>query len=644
MHGNRWKVEFLRLLAFLTIPGGIRATQSVEQSIHEKRSFRVDLNEHVLLKDGKPFQYISGSLHYSRIPPSYWADRLEKAKAAGLDAVQIYIPWNFHSPEEGVYNFDENRDLEKFIRLIAKQNLLAIVRAGPYICAEWSFGGLPPWLLRKNPLMTIRSSDPEYFNHVISWFEVLLPKLKKHLYVNGGPIIMIQLENEYGSYPLCDSVYMKNLHRLARQHLGNDVILFTTDGASFRLLQCGSPDPGLISTIDFRPSSLPPNISFSSLQKFNASLPWINSEFYTGWYDRWGDKHSKVDAQLLVSNLIGLMKYSPRVSVNMYMFHGGTTFGFWYGNNLEGSVTTSYDFDAPVSEAGDLTYKYELLRKAIHEFKNITPPPSPRNTTKGSYGTLPMTLISHFVCSLDHTEAVRVPVNMEAKLQYEGLGLYAGEIPTKSRGKVANVTLGEFADVAHVYTSTSDIASLEWHTTLASNTTEVELNLERVPNHILLVVVIENYGYINYGYGMQSNVKGLFGDVKFDGIPWSKVFMGSIKRPLKVPRVHGICKRSRTASSDWPTQGGIFAAQFNISAVGGVHDTFIQLDSFSRGLVTINDNLLGRFDQLLGPQQRLYVPRDFLRVGVNWVLVGEFRNITEKSLKVSFHTQQKWLR
>ncbi|CAH8643970.1 unnamed protein product [Dicrocoelium dendriticum] len=180
----------------------------------------------------------------------------------------------------------------------------------------------------------------------------------------------------------------------------------------------------------------------------------------------------------------------------------------------------------------------------------------------------------------------------------------------------------------------------EWRTTLRPNTTHVKLHLDRFPSHTLLAVVIENSGYVNYGYRMQNNVKGLFGDVNFNGVLWSQVVMGSIKQPLNISKG---CKRSKAASSQWPIQGAIFTGNFTIKAIEDVHDTFVQLDSFNRGLVAINDNLVGRFDQLLGPQQRLYIPRDFLQAGINRVVVGEFRNITEKSPKVTFHTDQKWL-
>ncbi|KAF7232764.1 hypothetical protein EG68_09202 [Paragonimus skrjabini miyazakii] len=283
-----------------------------------------------------------------------------------------YVAWNVHSPEEGVYRFDGERDLEHFLELIHQVGLLAIVRAGPYICAEWSFGGLPPWLLRKNPTMKLRSSSPDYFLKVVDWFDVLLPMLRKYLYTEGGPVIMVQLENEYGSAGICDHDYMSMLYDLARYHLGPDVILFTTDGASEQLLRCGSKDERYLATIDFGPTAFPPNVSFYPVEHFRPNQPLVNSEFYVGWFDHWGDKHTRTSDSEIISTLTKLMAYSSRVNVNMYMFHGGTTFGFWNGITGGEPVTTSYDFDAPISEAGDITEKYKTLRRFIHEVCTLT--------------------------------------------------------------------------------------------------------------------------------------------------------------------------------------------------------------------------------------------------------------------------------
>ncbi|KAM9257991.1 beta-galactosidase isoform 2-T2 [Cariama cristata] len=216
-----------------------------------QRSFEIDYDCDCFVKDGRPFRYISGSIHYSRVPRYYWKDRLLKMKMAGLDAIQTYVPWNYHEPQLGMYDFSGDKDLEYFLQLANDTGLLVILRAGPYICAEWDMGGLPAWLLEKRSIV-LRSSDSDYLAAVEKWMGVLLPKMRAHLYQNGGPVIMVQVENEYGSYFACDYDYLRSLLKLFRQHLGDEVVLFTTDGASQFHLRCGTLQ-GLYATVDFAP-------------------------------------------------------------------------------------------------------------------------------------------------------------------------------------------------------------------------------------------------------------------------------------------------------------------------------------------------------------------------------------------------------
>uniref|UniRef100_A0A8C9FFT7 Galactosidase beta 1 n=1 Tax=Pavo cristatus TaxID=9049 RepID=A0A8C9FFT7_PAVCR len=289
-------------------------TQNIPQ-----RTFGIDYDCNCFVKDGHPFRYISGSIHYSRVPRYYWKDRLLKMKMAGLDAIQTYVPWNYHEPQMGVYDFSGDRDLEYFLQLASETGLLVILRAGPYICAEWDMGGLPAWLLEKESIV-LRSSDSDYLTAVEKWMGVLLPKMKPHLYQNGGPIIMVQVENEYGSYFACDYDYLRSLLKIFRQHLGDEVVLFTTDGASQFHLKCGALQ-GLYATVDFAPG-------------------WIQLFI---WQNRLQaqETHSKID----LSNFF----FFCICGANMpYM-----------------SQPTSYDYDAPLSEAGDLTEKYFALREVI---------------------------------------------------------------------------------------------------------------------------------------------------------------------------------------------------------------------------------------------------------------------------------------
>ncbi|GAA6082335.1 beta-galactosidase, partial [Tachysurus ichikawai] len=324
-------------------------------------SFTLDYRNNSFLKDGEYFRYISGSIHYSRIPRIYWKDRLVKMFMSGLNAVQTYVPWNFHEHLPGVYNFSEDRDLESFLKLCKDIGLLVILRPGPYICAEWDMGGLPAWLLKKKDIV-LRSSDPDYLLAVDKWMAKLLPIIKRHLYQNGGPIITVQVENEYGSYFTCDFDYLRHLLKLFRYHLGDDVVLFSTDGATVGYLKCGALQ-GVYATVDFGPGG---NVTeaFEAQRHAEPRGPLVNSEFYTGWLDHWGEPHSVVSTEVVVKSLNEILELGA--NINLYMFIGGTNFAYWNGANTPyAPQPTSYDYDAPLTEAGDLTPKYFAIRDVI---------------------------------------------------------------------------------------------------------------------------------------------------------------------------------------------------------------------------------------------------------------------------------------
>ena len=244
-----------------------------------ERSFVVDYANKQFLKDGEPFRYISGSFHFSRTLPDQWEDRLLKMKAGGLNAVQTYVMWNFHSTEEGIHDFSGSRDVERFMQLANDTGLLVILRPGPYVCAEWEFGGFP-WYLMKNGTTSLRSSDAKYLSYVDEWYDILLPKFKRFTYANGGPIISAQIENEYGSYFRCDKPYLNHLVSKFQQHLGDDLVLFTVDSDSSVLINCGALKSQL-ATVDFGVTD-DPQAKFKVQRRYMSDAPLVNSEFYTG--------------------------------------------------------------------------------------------------------------------------------------------------------------------------------------------------------------------------------------------------------------------------------------------------------------------------------------------------------------------------
>uniref|UniRef100_T1KEA4 Glycoside hydrolase 35 catalytic domain-containing protein n=2 Tax=Tetranychus urticae TaxID=32264 RepID=T1KEA4_TETUR len=278
-----------------------------------QRQFQIDWSNNVFLKDGQPFQYVSGSFHYFRVPVEYWSDRMIKMRSAGLNAIQTYIEWRSHEPSIGVYNFEDNLNLFGFIEMAQKHDLLVILRPGPYICAERDMGGLPSWLLTEDPSMALRSNDSRYLNHVNRWFNYLLPRLNPYLYKNGGPVIMMQVENEYGSYFACDFSYTSYLRDLMANLTNNDVVLFTTDGNALSYLKCGLIN-GTFGTIDFGPGTDVAQ-SFSYLRSRQPNGPLVNSEYYTGWLDHWAEPHSVTSDELVIKTLETML--SMNVSINM---------------------------------------------------------------------------------------------------------------------------------------------------------------------------------------------------------------------------------------------------------------------------------------------------------------------------------------
>nr|KAF6353283.1 galactosidase beta 1 like [Pipistrellus kuhlii] len=398
----------------------------------DTRSFVIDREHDTFLLDGAPFRYVSGSLHYFRVPRVLWADRLFKMQMSGLNAVQLYVPWNYHEPEPGVYNFNGSRDLIAFLKEASVANLLVILRPGPYICAEWEMGGLPAWLLRK-PNIHLRTSDPDFLAAVDSWFKVLLPKIHPWLYHNGGNIISIQVENEYGSYQACDFDYMKHLAGLFRALLGEEILLFTTDGPQG--LKCGSLK-GLYATVDFGPADNMTKI-FALQRKYEPHGPLVNSEYYTGWLDYWGQNHSTRSIKDVTRGLEKMLDMGA--SVNMYMFHGGTNFGYWNGADEKGHflpITTSYDYDAPISEAGDVTFKLFALRDVISQFQEIPLGPLPPSSPKMMLG--PLTLhpdgylldFLHLLCPQGPIHSI-LPMTFEAVKQ-----VFQGVLERNTKRKV----------------------------------------------------------------------------------------------------------------------------------------------------------------------------------------------------------------
>ncbi|XP_066506652.1 beta-galactosidase isoform X2 [Hoplias malabaricus] len=567
-------------------------------------SFSVDYKHNRFLKDGKHFRYISGSIHYNRIPRVYWKDRLLKMYMAGLNAIQTYIPWNFHEPTPGKYDFSGDRDLQHFLQLCKDLGLLVILRPGPYICAEWDMGGLPSWLLKKKDIV-LRSSDADYIAAVNKWMGKLLPMMKPYLYQNGGPIITVQVENEYGSYFSCDFDYLRHLVKLFRSHLGDEVVLFTTDGGSKTNLKCGSLQ-GAYATVDFGPSA---NVTaaFEAQRHAEPYGPLVNSEFYTGWLDHWGGHHSVVPTSVVVKVLNEMLEMGA--SVNMYMFIGGTNFGYWNGANTPyAPQPTSYDYDAPLTEAGDLTEKFFAIRDVIKKFRKIPDGMLPPSTPKFAYGKVTMKKVktvseSLEILSFSGPVKSTYPLTFVDMDQSFGYMLYQTTLPIDCRKPTAlSSPLNGVNDRAYVTVDGVAAGILERDKIITINITGKAGSR--------LDILVENMGRVNFGKNI-NDFKGLVTNLTLGTNilgNWT-IYSLSIDEAVK----QGLLWNTGSLQNSAPTvlsppafYSGSFSIPDDIPDLP--QDTYIQFPDWKKGQVWINGFNIGRYWPSRGPQITLFVP------------------------------------
>ena len=581
------------------------------------RSFTIDFKNNQFLKDGQPFRYVSGSIHYARVPSALWGDRLKKMRAAGLNALQTYVPWNFHEISPGEYDFSGDRDLFQFLKVAQENDLLVIFRAGPYMCGEWEFGGFPSWLL-KNENIVLRSNDSIYLSYVDTWMTLLLSKVKPYLYANGGPIIMVQVENEYGSYG-CNHDYIKHLYNLFRSVLGDEVILFSTDGCSSSLVSCGSL-PELFSTVDFGTGSNPA-ACFEQMRKEQPNGPFVNSEFYTGWLDHWGEHHETVDPQKVATALDRILDYNGS-SVNMYMFEGGTNFGFMNGANAAIAQNyepqpTSYDYDAPLTEAGDPGKKFTLIREVISKYLPLPPGPVPPASSKTAYGKVEM---KEYAWLFDTPNLVTKTVVADNPLTFEELDQSYGFVLYKAKqslrmfakdgpfNKSFNITVNGVHDRAYIFVDEELHGILQRRNTSKENMS-ISVTVQTSAKGQLSILV-ENMGRINYGH-LLADRKGILYNVLLDGVPMREWTSQSVPMNMSFP--DDIFK-PLPSSGALPSSAILFRGLLPAFPKGSTaNDTFLLLDGWSKGVAFINGFNIGRYWPVEPPQVTLYVPSSVLR-------------------------------
>ncbi len=463
------------------------------------------------LLNNQPFRILSGALHYFRVLPEYWRDRLEKMRAFGLNTVETYVAWNLHEPRPGEFHFEDRLDLARFIEIAAATGLKVIVRPGPYICSEWDFGGLPAWLL-KDPAMQVRCAYPPYLAAVDHYFDALLPRLTPLLASQGGPIIAMQVENEYGGYGN-DQHYLQYLADGLRAR-GVDVLLFTSDGPRDGQQQGGGM-PGILRTVNF---AFEANEALAKLRAYQPAGPLLVTEFWSGWFDHWGEEHHlSADGSDSIERSVQALDdiLAAGASVNFYMFHGGTNFGFMNGANLEltgyRSTVTSYDYAAPLDECGDPSPRLAAYRGVLRKYADVPATSLVRSAPKRAYGSIELRESIGLFDALNELSRKHLSVTpdpMEFFDQGYGFMLYRTRLsgPRPEALLVAH----EVRDRAQVFVDGRAVGVLE------RETGDEALALEIPPQGVTLDLLVENMGRVNFGPGLVDR-KGIVGTVTFDG-------------------------------------------------------------------------------------------------------------------------------
>lgn len=567
-------------------------------------TFEIKGNE--FIKDGKKTKIISGAVHYFRNMPDTWPDIFKKLKAIGCNCVETYCVWNMHEKHKGEYDFTGNLNIAAFIRQAQKEDLMVIVRPGPYICAEWEFGGLP-WWIQTDENMEIRCSNKAYIKCFDKYLDALFNEIRPLLVTNGGPVIMMQIENEYGYYG-DDREYLSYL-RSAYIKRGIDVPLFTSDGTSKANLLDGSVE-GCFSTLNFG-SRVEEN--FKAHDELYPDAPKMCMEMWNGWFDAWGDdKHHTTSADDYARVVDDMLN---KGSLNMYMFIGGTNFGFTSGANHYEKFApdvTSYDYDALLTECGDVTEKYYAVREVIKKHIDYPLSDVPRNTVKKAYGKVQLTSSQGIFSALD---ILSTPIHSNVPKPMECYGNGYGYIAyrTKLNRDYDSVSLSfeSLGDRAQIYINKDLIDILYINDRL-----ETKISAKKGDT---LTVLCENMGRANFGAKMMRK-KGIAGRCLLDG----KIHFNWDVYTLPMDNLELL----KFNEGERKEKSVFYKGEFNID---DPQDTFLALDNFTKGFATINGFNLGRFWDI-GPQKTLYVPASVLRNGKNEIIVFDSDGIKGEAL------------
>ena len=558
------------------------------------------------LLNGEPFVVKAAELHYPRIPRAYWEHRIKQCKALGMNTICLYVFWNFHEEKPGEFDFTGQKDLAEFCRLCQKNDMYVILRPGPYVCAEWEMGGLPWWLLKKKDIR-LREDDPYFLERVAIFEKEVANQVAGLTIQKGGPIIMVQVENEYGSYGESKE-YVAKIRDIVRENFG-DVTLFQCDWASN--FQLNALDD-LVWTMNFGTGA---NIDeqFAPLKKVRPDSPLMCSEFWSGWFDKWGANHETRAADDMIAGIDEML--SKGISFSLYMTHGGTNWGHWAGANSPGFApdVTSYDYDAPISESGKITPKYEKLRETLAKYMDGKKQAKvPDDIPTISVPAFEFTEVAPLFANLPEPKSDDTIRTMEEYDQGFGSILYRTTLPKIDRS--ATLTVTEAHDYAQIFIDGKYIGKLD------RRNGEKQLDIPACAEGAQLDILVEAMGRINFGRAIKD-FKGITEKVELKN--------GGRTTELKGWKVYNLEDRYEEykglkfepLKSVKDAQGqrvpGCYRATFHVEKPG---DTFLNFETWGKGLVYVNGYGIGRIWEI-GPQQTLYVPGCWLKEGENEILI-----------------------
>ena len=570
----------------------------------QKPTHTFALGDSVFMLDGKPLQLISGEMHNTRVPREYWHDRMKMAKAMGLNTIGTYVFWNAQEPQPGKFDFTGNNDIAAFIKAAKDEGLWVILRPSPYVCAEWEFGGYPWWLL-KDKTLKVRSKDPNYIKAYREYILALGKQLSPLLVTHGGNILMVQVENEYGSYSN-DKEYL-DINRQIFREAGFDGVLFTCDGPS--QMPAGYM-PGYLPAINGEDN--PVKVKALINKYHDGKGPYYISEWYPGWFDSWGTTHAGSNADKDAAKLDQVL--TAGMSINMYMFHGGTTRGFMNGANMSrrdpySPQTSSYDYDAPLDEAGNPSPKFYKFREVIAKHLPVGKhlPPIPAKHPSIAIANIKLTASAPLFSNLGKPVIAEYPLCFEDLDQGYGFVLYRTTLKNAASGLLK---IKEMRDFATVYLNGERISIMD------RRLKQDSVQISSTSPNATLDILVENNGRINYGPFLIDNRQGITEKVTLNGDELLGWKMYKFPFDNLTGFKYGYNKKLENIQ---PT---LYKGTFTLTKTG---DTYLDMHGFGKGFVVLNGHNLGKYWQI-GPQQTIYIPAVWLKKGVNEITVFDELN------------------